>query len=75
MDLGVGSFVFSLGLVSALPLLRSKIRKPFIPQVLLSVQKSAGVIALGIVRVLMVKGVDYPVCPLHLSCKFNTITK
>jgi phosphatidylinositol glycan class W len=61
MDLGVGSFVFSLGLISALPLLRSTERTPFFTAVWSSAKKSAGVIALGFVRVLMVKGVDYPV--------------
>lgn len=61
MDLGVGSFVFSLGLISALPLLRSTDRTPFVAAVWQSTKKSAGVIALGLVRVVMVKGVDYPV--------------
>lgn len=61
MDLGVGSFVFSLGIVSALPLLRGQVRSSLVASVWDSIKKSAGVLALGIVRVLMVKGVDYPV--------------
>lgn len=61
MDLGVGSFVFSLGVISALPLLRSTDRRPFLSAVWSSAKRSGGVIALGLVRVIMVKGVDYPV--------------
>jgi phosphatidylinositol glycan class W len=60
MDLGVGSFVFSLGMMSALPLLRSKQQPPFLAQVWITTKKSAGVLALGLVRVAMVKGVEYP---------------
>ncbi|KAI5476463.1 GWT1-domain-containing protein [Pseudohyphozyma bogoriensis] len=60
MDLGVGSFVFSLGMVSALPRLRSKSRTPLFVAMFTSIKHSAGVLALGVVRVLMVKGVDYP---------------
>ncbi|KAK4049760.1 Glucosaminyl phosphatidylinositol (GlcN-PI) nositol acylation protein [Microbotryomycetes sp. JL221] len=64
MDLGVGSFVFSLGLISALPLLKSTRRLPFLIAAWKVIKKSFGVIVLGIVRVIMVKGVDYPE---HLS--------
>ncbi|GAA5954654.1 hypothetical protein JCM8115_004652 [Rhodotorula mucilaginosa] len=95
MDLGVGSFVFSLGLVSALPLLRQSLSLPPPPPHLTadsfnppppvstrrndpnaadvspslgsyrntistSVRKSLPVIALGMIRVIMVKGVEYP---------------
>lgn len=61
MDIGVGSFVFALGIVSALPLLRSKDRRSFIPAIYGSVKRSASVLALGVIRLIMVKGVDYPV--------------
>ncbi|BGO89198.1 hypothetical protein NBRC10512_005968 [Rhodotorula toruloides] len=67
MDLGVGSFVFSLGLVSALPLLRShssspsaRTRRSYFSSVFRSIRKCLPLVALGIVRVVMVKGVDYP---------------
>ncbi|GAA5867727.1 hypothetical protein JCM3774_003393 [Rhodotorula dairenensis] len=86
MDLGVGSFVFSLGLVSALPLLRRAVALPdptsspptlsvsttqrhrpaasvpssYATTILTSLRKSLPVIALGMVRVIMVKGVEYP---------------
>ncbi|GAA5835465.1 hypothetical protein JCM5353_000151 [Sporobolomyces roseus] len=60
MDLGVGSFVFSLGVVSALPLLRRTEPRPYLASVFSSIKKSLPIIALGLVRVIMVKGVDYP---------------
>ncbi|SCZ92518.1 BZ3500_MvSof-1268-A1-R1_Chr5-2g07936 [Microbotryum saponariae] len=61
MDLGVGSFVFSLGLISALPILRQKqTESSVLHEILKSIQHSAGLLALGMVRVVMVKGVDYP---------------
>ncbi|ORY26719.1 GWT1-domain-containing protein [Naematelia encephala] len=57
MDIGVGSFVFSLGLVS--------VRNFTSPHSLSSrlvkaTAKASPVLALGIVRVLMVKGTEYP---------------
>ncbi|MCO5566128.1 hypothetical protein L7F22_019804 [Adiantum nelumboides] len=62
MDLGVGSFVFSLGIISAAPLLRSPSQrfKPMRFQLLRDARKSLPMILLGGVRVIMVKGVDYP---------------
>ncbi|BGP22465.1 phosphatidylinositol glycan, class W [Rhodotorula toruloides] len=67
MDLGVGSFVFSLGLVSALPLLRSysspssaHTRCSYFSSVFRSIRKCLPLVVLGMVRVVMVKGVDYP---------------
>lgn len=61
MDLGVGSFVFSLGLVSALPLLKLKKRNSFLIGIYIELKKSLGVLLLGCIRIIMVKGVDYPV--------------
>ncbi|GAA5836434.1 hypothetical protein JCM11251_007078 [Rhodosporidiobolus azoricus] len=60
MDLGVGSFVFSLGLVSALPLLRGTDSHPYLSTIWRSFKKCFPLIVLGLVRVVMVKGVDYP---------------
>lgn len=62
MDLGVGSFVFALGMVASLPLLKSKERVPFPRAIARCLIRSAGILAMGVIRVLMVKGVDYPVC-------------
>ena len=77
MDLGVGSFVYSLGLVSALPLLRPLVRSALQnrldrrermalrPRLVTAAKRSLGVFALGIVRLLMVKGTSYPVRRFH----------
>lgn len=62
MDLGVGSFVFSQGIVSAIPLLKdpSHLRKPFGYKLLNTLKKVASVAILGLIRLLAVKGTDYP---------------
>ncbi|KAF7362305.1 GPI-anchored wall transfer protein [Mycena venus] len=62
MDLGVGSFVFSNGVVSAIPLLKdpAHLNAPLLPKVTTVVRKTLPIIALGVVRVLLVKGTDYP---------------
>jgi phosphatidylinositol glycan class W len=68
MDLGVGSFVFSNGVVSAIPLLKdpTHLSAPLLPKVSAVVRKTLPIIALGAVRVLLVKGTEYPVCsPCH----------
>jgi phosphatidylinositol glycan class W len=66
MDLGVGSFIFSQGFVSAIPLLKNpaSVRAPAIPKLLFILRKTAPLIALGLMRVVMVKGTDYPVSSL-----------
>ncbi|KAK1231736.1 Glucosaminyl phosphatidylinositol (GlcN-PI) nositol acylation protein [Marasmius sp. AFHP31] len=63
MDLGVGSFVFTQGLVSALPLIKDPrhLLLPLAPKVKTIVRKMVPVILLGLVRVVLVKGADYPV--------------
>ncbi|KAF9044961.1 GPI-anchored wall transfer protein 1 [Panaeolus papilionaceus] len=62
MDLGVGSFVFSQGVVSAIPILRdpSYVTAPMKPKLLKVTNKSLPIIALGLIRVLLVKGTEYP---------------
>ncbi|KAH7928358.1 GWT1-domain-containing protein [Leucogyrophana mollusca] len=62
MDLGVGSFVFSQGVVSAIPLIKdpSHLRAPLVPKLVTVSRKMLPVIALGVVRVLLVKGSEYP---------------
>jgi len=61
MDMGVGSFVFSLGVVSTRSFAstpgQSRLRK-----LGKSLYKATPLILLGLVRVVMVKGVEYPVC-------------
>lgn len=63
MDLGVGSFVFSQGLVSSVPVLKNasyitqnmrlKLREVMV--------KVSPLLILGIIRVILVKGTEYPV--------------
>ncbi|KAG5639550.1 hypothetical protein H0H81_012221 [Sphagnurus paluster] len=62
MDLGVGSFVFSQGLVSAIPILKNPayLSAPAISKILSTARKSLPVILIGLVRVLLVKGTEYP---------------
>jgi len=63
MDLGVGSFVFSQGVVSAIPLIKdpSHLKAPFLRKITRVTSKSLAIIVLGLIRVLLVKGTDYPV--------------
>lgn len=74
MDVGVGSFVFSLGIVSVRHLAGKGQTGQSVPAWLWScvkaLRKSSAVLALGVVRVLMVKGAEYPVCPV-LALNFN----
>ncbi|KAJ7226808.1 GWT1-domain-containing protein [Mycena pura] len=62
MDLGVGSFVFSNGVVSAIPLIKNPryLQAPLFPKLLTVVRKTLPIIALGVIRVLLVKGTEYP---------------
>ncbi|KAG8992302.1 Glucosaminyl phosphatidylinositol (GlcN-PI) nositol acylation protein [Tulasnella sp. JGI-2019a] len=62
MDLGVGSFVFSQGVVSAIPIVRdpNQLSDPIFPKMLATARKVLPLLALGLVRVLLVKGTEYP---------------
>lgn len=61
MDVGVGSFVFSLGIVSSKSFSPSKhANTPWVRTCLMALRKAAPVLALGFVRLMMVKGVEYP---------------
>lgn len=63
MDLGVGSFVFSQGIVSAIPLLKNPtyLRNPVLPKLIMVARKCSPLLVLGLLRTLSVKGADYPV--------------
>lgn len=62
MDVGVGSFVFSLGLVTSRSSTSSSTPKGnMFFAVLKALKKAAPVLILGLVRVVMVKGAEYPV--------------
>ncbi|KAI0031804.1 GWT1-domain-containing protein [Vararia minispora EC-137] len=62
MDIGVGSFVFSQGIAAAHPLIRdpAHLAAPLPPKLARAARKAAPILALGLVRVLLVKGTEYP---------------
>ncbi|TFK69849.1 GWT1-domain-containing protein [Pluteus cervinus] len=62
MDTGVGSFVFSQGVVAAIPLLRDPayLTGSLSRKVISVSWKNLPVLVLGLIRVLLVKGTDYP---------------
>lgn len=62
MDMGVGSFVFSAGVVAARPVLREKMTGRFIHlprRMAQALRHSIPLLALGGIRLLSVKGLDY----------------
>lgn len=63
MDMGVGSFVFSSGIVSAKPVIKAHLVSAPPPRLLSrlksSMRASLPLLLLGFVRLVMVKGVDY----------------
>lgn len=62
MDLGVGSFVFSAGVVAARPLIRQRAEGKISPlgtRLLQSLRHSLPLLVLGVIRTLSVKGLDY----------------
>ena len=63
MDLGVGSFVFSQGVVSAIQIINDPayLTSPVVSKFIRVTRKSLPIIVLGLIRVILVKGTDYPV--------------
>ncbi|ORY57728.1 GWT1-domain-containing protein [Pseudomassariella vexata] len=62
MDVGVGSFVFSAGVVAARPVLKERAEGRTMPlpqRLLYSMRHSMPLLVLGVVRLLSVKGLDY----------------
>lgn len=63
MDLGVGSFVFSGGVVSARSVLKSRISQsktvPLLQRLVASTRHSIPLLVLGLIRLYSVKGLDY----------------
>ena len=62
MDMGVGSFVFSAGLVASRPVLKERAAgraAPLATRLVRSLRHSLPLLALGVVRLLSVKGLDY----------------
>lgn len=68
MDLGVGSFVFSQGIVSAAPIVKdpAHLKMPLTTKVLAVAWKCLPVVVLGLLRTLSVKGMEYPVRDLKM---------
>ncbi|KZT08215.1 uncharacterized protein LAESUDRAFT_757895 [Laetiporus sulphureus 93-53] len=62
MDLGVGSFVFSQGIISAMPVVKNPahLTEPLVAKVLKVIRKCYPLFVLGLFRTLSVKGVEYP---------------
>lgn len=63
MDLGVGSFVFSQGVVSAIPIIKlpDHLSSPLKPKVVRVLRRSLPIWVLGFLRLILVKMSDYPV--------------
>lgn len=66
MDLGVGSFVFSAGVVSARAVLKTSTAskssargRPLVQRVLASLRHAVPLVVLGLIRLYSVKGLDY----------------
>lgn len=64
--MGVGSFVFSQGIVSAIPVIQlvnspADSRPPLPLEILSVLERSLPVLVLGLLRVVLVKGTQYPV--------------
>ncbi|KAI0073556.1 hypothetical protein K474DRAFT_1686168 [Panus rudis PR-1116 ss-1] len=62
MDLGVGSFVFSQGVVSALPIIKNPtyLTSPLVPKLTTVLRKCLPLLLLGLLRTVSVKGTEYP---------------
>ncbi|KAL7284819.1 hypothetical protein ACG7TL_002129 [Trametes sanguinea] len=62
MDLGVGAFVFSQGVVSAIPLIKDPrhLTEPLLPKLSVVLRKCSPVLILGLLRTISVKGTEYP---------------
>ncbi|KAI1334223.1 GWT1-domain-containing protein [Xylariaceae sp. FL0016] len=62
MDVGVGSFVFSAGIVAARPILKERAEgrnTPLHQRLLYSMRHSFPLLVLGVIRLISVKGLDY----------------
>ncbi|OTB19294.1 hypothetical protein K445DRAFT_314179 [Daldinia sp. EC12] len=62
MDVGVGSFVFSAGIVAARPVLRERAEgkaTPLLQRLRYAMRHSFPLLVLGVIRLISVKGLDY----------------
>lgn len=76
MDLGVGSFVFSSGLVSARTLLKNEYLEKtdtLSQRLIKSLRSSVALLVMGFIRLALTKGADYHVCSPTLSSSINSL--
>lgn len=59
MDLGVGSFVFSNGLVASRRLMKDKAKPPIFRRLISALRSSSSLLVLGVLRLYFVKNLDY----------------
>ena len=59
MDLGVGSFVFSNGLVSSRRLMQTRTRIPILKRLIAALRSSSSLLVLGLLRLYFVKNLEY----------------
>ena len=79
MDMGVGSFVFSQGVVSAIPVIQlvknpPDLRPPLRLEILSVLEKCLPVLVLGLLRLVLVKGTQYPASYSSLLSVFELDT-
>ena len=76
MDMGVGSFVFSQGIVSATPIIEwikypAHLRPPLTSEIKSALEKTLPVLVLGLIRVVLVKSTEYPVGGAYVWSHFE----
>jgi phosphatidylinositol glycan class W len=76
MDMGVGAFVFSHGIVSATPIIQwikypAHLRPPLTSEIKSALEKTLPVLALGLIRVALVKSTEYPVSAIYVRSLFE----
>ena len=77
MDMGVGSFVFSQGIISATPIIEwikypARLRPPLVLEIKSALKRTLPVLALGLIRVVLVKSTEYPVSGVCMSDPFSS---
>jgi len=76
MDMGVGAFVFSQGVVSATSIIEwikypTHLRPPLTSEIKSALEKGLPVLALGLIRVVLVKSTEYPVSAIYVRSLFE----
>ena len=76
MDMGVGAFVFSQGVVSATSITEwikypAHLRPPLTSEIKSALEKGLPVLALGLIRVVLVKSTEYTVSAIYVRSLFE----